>query len=36
MSIPTFAIFKNGVLADQIVGGVPKEKLQAFMQKHLS
>lgn len=35
MSIPTFAIFKNGVVADQLVGGVPKEKLQAFMQKHI-
>jgi thioredoxin 1 len=36
MSIPSFIVFKNGEVADQIVGGVPKEKLQAMMEKHIS
>ena len=35
LSIPTFMIFKNGQLADQMVGGVPKEKLKAFLDKQL-
>jgi thioredoxin 1 len=35
MSIPTFLVFKNGEVADQMVGGVPKEKLKGMMEKHL-
>lgn len=35
LSIPCFSIFKNGQLADQIVGGVQKEKLKELMEKHL-
>ena len=35
MSIPSFIVFKNGEMVDQIVGGVPKEKLQAMIEKHL-
>jgi len=35
MSIPSFMIFKNGEVVDQIVGGVQKEKLQAMIEKHL-
>lgn len=34
MSIPTFIIFKNGQVADQMVGGVSKEKLKAFIEKN--
>jgi len=36
MSIPSFFIFKGGQVADQLVGGVPKEKLQEFINKHLA
>ena len=35
MSIPSFMVFKNGAVADQVVGGVSKEKLQAMIEKHL-
>ncbi len=35
MSIPTFIIFKNGQVADQMVGGVSREKLKAFIDKNL-
>lgn len=35
MSIPTFIIFKNGQVADQMVGGVSKEKLKAFIDKNI-
>lgn len=34
MSIPSFLVFKNGEVADQIVGGVPKEKLKEMLDKH--
>lgn len=34
MSIPTFLIFKNGELTGKIVGGMPKEKLKDFIDKH--
>lgn len=34
MSIPTFLLFKNGQVADQMVGGVPKEKLKAMIVQH--
>lgn len=33
MSIPTFFVFKNGEVAEQIVGGVPKEKLKAILDR---
>lgn len=36
MSIPSFMVFKNGEVVDQMVGGVQKEKLQAMIEKHLS
>jgi len=36
MSIPTFLIFKNGEMVDQMTGGVQKEKLKAMMEKYLS
>ena len=36
MSIPTFLIFKGGEVVDQVVGGVPKDKLKAAIEKHLS
>ena len=35
MSIPSFMVFKNGEVVDQIVGGVQKEKLQAMIDKHM-
>jgi len=35
MSIPTFIVFKGGVVADQLVGGVQKEKLQELLNKYL-
>ncbi len=35
LSIPSFMVFKNGEVVDQIVGGVQKEKLQAMIEKHL-
>ncbi|MBI2037572.1 MAG: thioredoxin [Candidatus Magasanikbacteria bacterium] len=35
MSIPSFMLFKNGEPVDQVVGGVPKEKLQSMIDKHL-
>ncbi len=36
MSIPTFLLFKNGEVIDQVVGGVQKEKLKEMIMKHLS
>lgn len=33
MSIPTLLIFKNGQLADQIVGAVPKEQIKASLDR---
>ncbi len=35
MSIPTFAIFKNGEVVDQTMGGQPKESLAEFMKKNI-
>lgn len=34
MSIPTFLVFKGGEVVDQMVGGVPKEKLKEMLEKH--
>jgi thioredoxin 1 len=33
MSIPTLLLFKNGQVADQIVGAVPKSKLDAMVKR---
>ena len=35
-SIPTLLIFKNGQVADQIVGNLPKEHITRVLQRHLS
>ena len=35
MSIPTFIIFKGGKMLDRLSGGIPKEKLQEFIDKHM-
>ena len=35
MSIPSFLVFKDGQPVDQVVGCVPKEKLQAMIDKQL-
>ncbi len=36
MSIPTLILFKNGQVAEQVVGAVPKAKLEAVVKKHAS
>ncbi|MDO8499816.1 MAG: thioredoxin [bacterium] len=33
MSIPTFMVFKNGEIVDQVTGGVQKEKLIEIINK---
>lgn len=35
MSIPTFLMFKNGEVIDQVTGGVQKEKLKEMIDKNL-
>ena len=35
MSIPTLLVFKDGELADQIVGAMPKVMLETEIKKHL-
>lgn len=35
MSIPTFLMFKNGQVVDQLVGGVSRERLKEFIEKHV-
>jgi len=35
MSIPTFLIFKGGELAEQLVGGMPKEKIMEALERHM-
>lgn len=35
LSIPTFLVFKGGQVVDQLVGGVPKEKLKSLVEKHI-
>lgn len=34
-SIPTLLIFKGGKVVDQLVGALPRSKLEAALQKHL-
>jgi thioredoxin 1 len=34
MSIPTLILFKNGQVAEQVVGAVPKSKLEAVVKQH--
>ncbi len=34
MSIPTFLIFKNGMVVEQMVGGMTKETLKEKVMKH--
>lgn len=36
MSIPTFMIFKGGVMVDQIMGSMQKEKMKEFIDKNLA
>lgn len=36
LSIPTFGMFKNGELVDQAIGGMQKEKLLEFINKHIN
>ncbi len=33
--IPTLILFKNGQIVDQIVGAVPREKIEALLKKAL-
>ncbi|MFA5211119.1 MAG: thioredoxin [Patescibacteria group bacterium] len=35
MSIPTFLVFKNGQVVDQMVGGITKEKLQELINRNI-
>lgn len=35
MSIPTFLVFKDGVLVDRLVGAMPKKVLEQKLAKHL-
>ena len=34
--IPTLLLFKDGQIADQLVGAVPKEQIQKVLQRHLT
>lgn len=34
MSIPTFLLFKGGEVIDTMVGGVSKDKMKEFIEKH--
>ncbi len=34
--IPTLLIFKGGQVADQLVGAVPKDKIESVLSRHLN
>jgi thioredoxin 1 len=34
--IPTLLVFKGGLVADQIVGAVPKEQIVKVLERHIS
>lgn len=34
-SVPTLMLFKGGELVEQVVGAVPKAKIEAMLRKHL-
>ena len=34
-SIPNFILFKNGVIAEQFIGSMPKEDFEEKLRKHL-
>jgi thioredoxin 1 len=34
--IPTLLVFKDGQVADQIVGAVPKEQIEKVIERHIS
>jgi thioredoxin 1 len=34
LSIPTFLMFKGGEVVDKLVGGVSKDRLKDFVEKH--
>lgn len=36
MSIPSFLIFKNGEMVGEEMGGMQKERLMAFIEKHIA
>ena len=36
MSIPTFLVFKDGKVVEQMVGSMPKETLKGKLEKHLA
>jgi thioredoxin 1 len=33
--IPTLLVFKNGQVADQIVGAVPKDQITKVIERHI-
>ncbi len=35
MSIPSFLVFKNGEVVEQLMGSMPKEELKTKVEKHL-
>jgi len=35
-SIPTFILFKNGKMADRMMGAMPKAAFQSFIQRNLA
>jgi thioredoxin 1 len=35
MSIPTLILFKDGKIADKIIGALPKEDLKSFLDKNI-
>ena len=35
MAIPTMLVVKQGKLVDQIVGAVPKAKIETFLKKYM-